>query len=248
MARFGVTAHMTPHCACETWPVAGAAAGVASAIVAAGSSMLTAAAVAGPVTTPDPESSIVLVERVRNGDAEALDHLFSRYLVRLKRWAHGRLPPYARAMDNTEDIVQSGIVRVLANIANFRPQRPGGFHALLRTAVRCEIIDKIRAAGRRPLGVELEDDLPSALPSPYELALEQEDRDIYEEALEQLSEDDRELVIGRLEWGMEYEELGASLPRPRTRDATRVAARRAVEKLAHIMMRLRQGSAEATQS
>jgi RNA polymerase sigma-70 factor (ECF subfamily) len=218
---------------------------VASAIVSAGASSLTAPATVGSDPAADPESSIELVARLRKGDADALDRLFGRYVLPLKRWAHGRLPPYARSMDNTEDIVQSGMVRVLSNIATFRPERPGGFHCLLRTAVRCEIIDKIRAAARRPLNVEIEDGLPSELASPYESALAQEDRDIYEEALQLLSDDDRDLVIGRLEWVMEYEELAASLPRRRTTEATRVAARRAVEKLARTMQQLRQRNPES---
>lgn len=234
----GVTAHMTQHCACETWPIAGTISTVSSAVVAAGLSPLTAPAAAAPPVAPDAESSIELVDRLQRGDADAMDRLFARYLRPLKRWAHGRLPPYARSLSDTQDIVQDGIVRVLANLGTFRPQRTGSFHKYLRMAVMSQVLDEIRRAGRRPAGVELDHELPSGLPSPYELAVRQEDREVYEQALDQLSDDDRELVIGRLEWGLSYAELAQALSRPSV-DAARVAARRAAVKLAETMQRLR---------
>ena len=193
---------------------------------------------APPVPPSDPESSIALVDRLRHGDAEALERLFARYLVPLKRWAHGRLPAYARSMVDTQDIVQDGIVRVLANLATFRPERTGSFHAYLRTTVMHQIIDQIRSAGRRPPGVELDDAMPGGLPSPYDTAISQEHRELYERALEALAEGERELVIGRVEWGLDYEELAAAVGRP-TAEAARVASRRAIVKLAEIMQRLR---------
>ena len=38
----------------------------------------------------DPESSFALVLRARTGDEAAIEQLFSRYSIRLRRWAHGR--------------------------------------------------------------------------------------------------------------------------------------------------------------
>jgi RNA polymerase sigma-70 factor (ECF subfamily) len=228
---------MTQHCACETWPVAGAISTVSTAVVAAGLTPLTAPA-DEPRQAADPESSIELVDRLQHGDADAMDQLFARYLRPLKRWAHGRLPPHARSLADTQDIVQDGIVRVLANLATFRPQRTGSFHKYLRMAVMSQVLDEIRRAGRRPVGVELDHELPSGLPSPYEIAVRSEDREFYEQALEQLSDDDRELVIGRVEWGLSYAELSQALGRP-SDDAARVASRRAVVKLAEAMQRLR---------
>jgi DNA-directed RNA polymerase specialized sigma24 family protein len=116
-----------------------------SVVVAAGLSSLSSAA----GLRRDQESSMELVERLQSGDAEALERLFARYLRPLMRWAHGRLPPYARSMAETQDVVHDGIVRVLANLATFRPRRPGSFHAYLRKAVMSRVLDEIRrrAAG-----------------------------------------------------------------------------------------------------
>src|SRR5712691_5075695 len=49
-------------------------------------------------TLVDAESSIELLDRLRGGDQEALDQLIARYLVPLRRWAHGRLPRSVRTM------------------------------------------------------------------------------------------------------------------------------------------------------
>ena len=76
------------------------------------------------------------------------------------------------------------------------------------------------------------------MPSPHDLASEHEDREIYEHALEQLSDNERELIIARLEFQLPYEELAVTLKR-RNAQATRVASRRAVVKLANTMQRLR---------
>ena len=39
----------------------------------------------------DPESTFALIERVRDGDAQALERLFARHLEPLQRWASARL-------------------------------------------------------------------------------------------------------------------------------------------------------------
>jgi RNA polymerase sigma-70 factor, ECF subfamily len=187
---------------------------------------------------PDPESSTELLDRLKAGDEQALDRLIGRYLLPLRRWAHGRLPPWARSMSETQDLVQDAILRVLRHLMTFQPERPGALHAYLRKTVLRRILDELRAARRGPAGVELDDSLPSVQPSPYELALKQEDREIFEAALEELREEDRELIIARVEWGLDYDDIAAALGKP-TGNAARVGVRRAVLKLAGIMERRR---------
>ena len=236
--REDVLSGMNTECAGPTWPVAGSAPPTWGDLDTMEPSSPDAT-MPSATRPPDPESSsLQLVQRLRVGDADAKNRLFARYLEPLQRWAHGRLPPSVRSMASTQDVVQDGIIRVLRRIHMFRPERPGGFHAYLRTAVRSAIIDQIRRARRRPECVEFECDLASDRPSPYQLAVDSEDRRIYEAALEELSEDDREFAIGRLELGLPYEQLAVALGR-RSSEAARLAARRAVEKLAHIMLRLR---------
>src|SRR4030095_1604422 len=51
---------------------------------------------------PEAASSFELVMRARGGDQDALNDLCARYLPRLQRWAHGRLPASARRAPETQ--------------------------------------------------------------------------------------------------------------------------------------------------
>ena len=46
---------------------------------------------------PQPQTliTIELLQRAKQGDPQALEHIMERYLPRLQRWARGRLPRYA---------------------------------------------------------------------------------------------------------------------------------------------------------
>ena len=191
-----------------------------------------------PTTNPDAQSSTQLLERVKGGDEDALGVLIGRYLTPLRRWAHGRLPAWARTASDTQDVVQDAVLSVLRHLDSFAPERTGALHAYLRTAVLHRIFDEIRQARRRPPGVELDDSVTSAMASPFELAVDQEDRERFEAALNDLREEDRELIIARVEWGLSYEELAVALGKP-TAAAARVAVRRAVLRMAEVMGRKR---------
>ena len=189
-------------------------------------------------TNPDAQSSTQLLERVKGGDEDALDVLISRYLTPLRRWAHGRLPAWARSAADTQDVVQDAVLGVLRHLNAFAPERPGALHAYLRTAVLHRIFDEIRHARRRPPGVDLDETLTSAMASPFELAVDREDRERFEAALNELREEDRELIIARVEWGLSYEDLAVALGKP-TANAARVGVRRAVLRMADVMRRKR---------
>ena len=184
----------------------------------------------------DPESSIELLQRVQRGDNDALERLLGRYLVPLRRWARGRLPQWARNGSDTQDLVQDAVLQVLRHLANFDPKGPGALHAYLRTAVMNRIRDELRRASRRPAPTELDEDLRSESASPLELAMGKEVLDRYEAALAELGEAERELIVGRVELCLEYDELAAAVGKP-TPDAARVAVRRALIKLAETMNR-----------
>ena len=52
-----------------------------------------------PTLTDEP--TLTLLQRLRAGDAAARERLVARYLPRLTRWAHGRLPTGARDLSDT---------------------------------------------------------------------------------------------------------------------------------------------------
>jgi RNA polymerase sigma-70 factor (ECF subfamily) len=180
------------------------------------------------------ESSLVLLERAQAGDNEALNLLADRWLPRLRRWASGRLPVWARDLADTQDIVQETVFQAFKGIRNFEVRGEGALQAYLRQAVMNRIRMEIRRVGRRPSTDELDVTLASDGPSPLELAVGRQVVDRYEAALARLTTMDREAIIGRLEMGLTHEELADALGKP-TANAARMAVERALIRLAREM-------------
>src|SRR4051794_16651827 len=90
------------------------------------------------------ESSINLLDRARAGDDAALNALVARYLPRLRRWASGRLPQWARDMADTQDLVQETVLQTFRRIEGFEYRGDGALQAYLRQAVMNRIRDELR--------------------------------------------------------------------------------------------------------
>ena len=182
----------------------------------------------------EPESSwdstLTLLTRARDGDAAALDELFARYVPMLRRWAAGRLPRGVRDLADTPDLVQETMVQVFKKIDGFEHRGEGAFYAYLRQAVMNRIRNEIRNAGRRPGRVELDESAPDDGLSPLEAAIGREAVERYEAALERLDEEERELIVARVELGLTYAEVAEAAGKP-SPDAARMAITRAVAKL-----------------
>jgi RNA polymerase sigma-70 factor (ECF subfamily) len=181
-------------------------------------------------------TSVELLARAQSGDELALNELFARYMPRLRKWAHGRLPLSARSGLDTQDMVQDAIARVVPRIASFEPLHDGGFYGYLRTAVQHRIQDQINWAKRRPTAA-LASDRPATDPSPIEQAIGGETLDRYEAALQRLPKVDREAIVLRIELGLPYTEIAQALGKPSV-PATHVAVSRALVKLAKEMSRV----------
>jgi RNA polymerase sigma-70 factor (ECF subfamily) len=183
------------------------------------------------------QSTLRLLARVREGDADALDALFARYLVPLRRWASGRLPRYARDAADTQDLVQETLIRTLKKIEGFEPVREGALQAYLRQAVMNRIRDELRRHGRRPPAAPIDSAIADPGASALEQAIGSQALDRYEAALASLKAEDREAIIARVELGCSYEEMATALGKP-TPDAARKAAQRALVRLAQEMKRV----------
>jgi RNA polymerase sigma-70 factor (ECF subfamily) len=184
----------------------------------------------------DAETSFELVQRAHRGDVAAQNALFARYLPRLQRWAHGRLPAWARSALDTHDLVQDTFIQVLKRIGDFEPRHEGAFHGYLRQALLNRVRDEIRRAHRRGRAEELDADQPAADPSPLEEAIGQEALARYEAALARLRPEDREALILRIELRYPYSEIAAALGKPSTA-AAQMAVSRALVRLAQEMAR-----------
>jgi RNA polymerase sigma-70 factor, ECF subfamily len=179
----------------------------------------------------DPETTIELLGRVKDGDAAARDRLIARCLPPLRRWARGRLPVYARDMLDTDDIVQDTVLSALRRLDCFEARREGALQAYLRQALANRIKDVIRAKRRRPVRADLPTDPVDDAASPLEEAIGSENTERYEAAMLRLRDVDREAIVARIELRYSYQEVAVALGKP-SADAARVAVARAVYRLA----------------
>jgi RNA polymerase sigma-70 factor, ECF subfamily len=185
------------------------------------------------------ESSLDLIERAKAGERAALNTLVDRYLPRLRRWASGRLPRWARDMSDTEDLVQDTLLQTFKRIDRFEVRHEGALQAYLRQAVVNRIRDELRRVRRAPATEALEGEPVGGEASPLEAAIGREAVDRYERALARLRPGDREAVIARVEMGCTNPELAVVLNKP-TPNAARMTAERALIRLAEEMRRERE--------
>ena len=176
------------------------------------------------------ESTLSLLTRARAGDDEAMNDLFARYLPALRRWASGRLPRWARDLTETPDLVQETLIQVFKRIEGFDHRGEGAFQAYLRQAVMNRIRNELRSADRRPERAQLDEQAADTQLSPLEQAIGTQAVERYEAALQRLREEERDLIVARVELGLTYSELAAATGKP-SADAARMAVVRALARL-----------------
>ena len=182
----------------------------------------------------DLESTASLLVLIRSGDKVAKERLLGRYLPALQRWAHGRLPPQARDVEMTDDLVQKTLVRALDKLEGFEPRWRGAFLAYLRQILLNLVRDEIRKVGRRPGRKDLTDELLDHSPSPIDELIGKEALGEYQSALELLDERDQEAIVLRIEMEMSYEEIAQAIGSP-SANAARMRVTRGLQKLVEAM-------------
>jgi RNA polymerase sigma-70 factor (ECF subfamily) len=182
----------------------------------------------------DPESSFVLVQRARHGDDSALNQLLDRYTRRLRIWAHGRLPAYARGPADTMDVVQDTLLKVVKKLDTFEPRHEGAFLGFVRTILHNDILDRIRKAQRRGPSQPTDSSMPSKEASPEQEAIAAQLTDRYEAALARLKPDQREAIVTRIEFRLSWPETAVALRKPSVA-AAQMAVKRALVRLAQEM-------------
>ena len=178
-----------------------------------------------------PTTSRLLLSLAGRGDASALNRLFSRLQPMLRRWARGRLPRWARRRVDTEDLVQEAFVNLFRHLGRIEPRRRHALRAYLQESIRNRIRDEVRRAGQVEVSPAATPDCHDAGSSPLERAVTSENSRRYRLALARLDVGEQELIVGRIELGLSYEQLALATGRP-SPDAARVAIRRALLRLA----------------
>lgn len=178
------------------------------------------------------EPTELLLRRIREGDAQARQALYDRSLPLLLRWAHGRLPQYARTASDTEDLVQTTLMRALRHLDAFKASGSGAFLAYLRQILLNEVRHEIRSQRRHGGAhlavedVEIIDEGRSAI----ELLAGEQRLRAYENALAKLNRRQQELVVLRIEFGLSWQEIALEIGG--SVDAVRMTVTRALQRMA----------------
>jgi RNA polymerase sigma factor (sigma-70 family) len=190
-----------------------------------------------PVLDPDASTQPVddtLFDRARAGDEAALDALLRHHVPALRRWATGRLPRWCRELSDTSDLIQETVIATLRQLEDFEDRGPAALQAYLKQAVVNRIRNELRRVSRRPVLVNLDDQLASSQPSPFDEAARAEFFRHYERALGQLTQAERNAIVLRVEMGLSYGELADVLEKP-SPDAARMFVVRALVKAVDAM-------------
>jgi len=75
------------------------------------------------------ETTAQLLARIRQGDGQAKEQMVEKFLSKLKRWTHGRLPDAYKDLQETDDLVQNTLTKALAGFPTIERRGQGAFLA-----------------------------------------------------------------------------------------------------------------------
>lgn len=190
---------------------------------------------AGSDSVPvEAETTFRLMERARAGDGSALDLICERFIPRLQRWARGRLPPAARDLVDTDDIVQEILTGTIRRINHIDYEHSHALQAYTRRSVDYRIRRELQTIRppHEPLDAGAEPRSRQA--SPLEQVVGRELYEQYEAGLAALCPRDQEVIVARMELDYSLAEVAEIVGLP-SADAARKAVKRALMRLARKM-------------
>jgi RNA polymerase sigma-70 factor, ECF subfamily len=173
---------------------------------------------------PDSAQTQSLLERVAGGDRQAFDELFARHRPDLRQLVELRLDPRLRARVDPSDVVQEAHLEAFRRLNTYLQERPMPFRLWLRQIAHDRILKAWRhhlGTARRAAGREVPLPERSSLVLARQLlaggstpgqALDR--RDLarrLRQALAQLPEADREVILMRHFEGLSNQEAGCVL-------------------------------------
>lgn len=177
----------------------------------------------------DSHTTALLLERIRAGDSAAHTALVARVSPLLTRFARGRVPQLLRHQQDTADLVQGTWLRVLDRLPLIESRSAGDFFAYLRTVLINALNESLRRQQRAPIQAADAERLGDVLVASDVAA---DDWLSYEQALQTLDLEHRNLVLMRFEFGMSFVEIGSELGD--TADAARMKLNRAIARMASL--------------
>jgi RNA polymerase sigma-70 factor (ECF subfamily) len=177
-----------------------------------------------PEVKPDSEQTRALLERIGQGDRQALDRLLARYRPDLQTFIDYHLEPALRARVDPSDVVQEAQLEVVRRMDDFLERRPMPFHLWARKTAYERLLNlrrDHRVRARR--SVDREQPLPdpsslllvrplidrSASPSQQAQARERAER--ISQAVAELGEADRAILMMRHAEELSYAEIACLL-------------------------------------
>jgi RNA polymerase sigma-70 factor (ECF subfamily) len=141
------------------------------------------------------------LDRMRAGEPSAANDLLRAVHVRLQKLAARMIRgfPNVRGVADSDDVLQSSLIRLLRTLENLRPRTPRDFFNLAAVHIRRVLIDLARRTkGKETIPLNLAGS--SGLPRPHEPAApDSSDTDSdrwvrFHEAVDQLPSEEREVV------------------------------------------------------
>ncbi len=200
---------------------------------------------AGLALPPETEEIRAVIERAKQGEAEALNELFARYQGFMVDLARHRLGPKLRQKEDADDLAQTTFREATRDFEQYEYRGEGSFLSWLVQILQNKIRDKAEyyAAGKRDAGRERPtqdtgsdgEDIHRYEPPSDDLSVTQtlereEEFRILREALEELSADHRKAITLVFFQGLSLREAGQLLD-GRSEDAVRMLLRRAESRL-----------------
>src|SRR5688572_23024289 len=178
-----------------------------------------------------------LLPLVRQGDRTAAGELFARFAPALRRLLHARLPGRARGLLETDDLVQDVWARAPPRINGFDYRGPGSFWAYLRRIGLNELgLVAPRESPASPGTDETAGEAIATGTGPLSRLVKEERFRAFENALERLSDVQRQALLMRIELQVPYEAIAeeCGFPSPA---AARMVVCRAMEKIVETLSR-----------
>ena len=176
------------------------------------------------MTARPAASDEVLIRQFKDGDRNAFDGLYQRYLPAVYRRVRFVIPEA-----DVEDVTQEVFIAAVRSLPSFSGEAQ--FGTWLRTLTNNKVAEYYRKRNRKQEAPEspLLDDLRQ--PSEGNAAKIMEDRIILRAALRRISEQHREVILLRFAEGMQFNEI--ALLTGHNLEATKSLFRRAVAALRH---------------
>lgn len=185
-----------------------------------------------------PTSSFNLIDRIRNGDRDALSILFGRHRRRLALLAHYRLGPQLRGLVEVDDILQETLLKAYVQLEHFTYRTPGSFLRWLSRIMDHVIADTARYHGRQkrnaaemlplrfestPEGLE-----PVDSKTPSRLLAQDENLRLLLKELDELPDDYREVILLTKLEGLSTQEVAEKMGK--SREAVALLLHRAIKR------------------